>query len=458
MAFEQAPGRAVDVGEVLDHAPFLGLPALVCLFTALALVFDGFDIQAIAFAAPALLTDWQIERSQLAPILAAGLVGMGVGALALGSAGDRYGRRRALMASMALISLTSLLCAFASSPIELTAYRFLTGIGLGGALPNATALMAEFAPLIVRNVAVAVTVVGVPIGGMLGATVAADLVPRFGWPSIFLAGAVLPGLLTLGMWLWLPESPRYLAVRTRRMSELASLLNSAAGSVRFHADDVFRVAESVTSAGSASVRALFVREMRHDTLAVWLVFFTNVFAVYAFFNWLPTVLASVGLPLATALRGAFVFNLGGVVGSLAAAVLMTRFGSRYVLVGFALIAALSTLSIGLVPVGPGAEAATLLGLLLTMMGVAGACICAVQVGMYSVSAYVYPTACRATGVGWALGVARLGGVLSSFAGSLLVVVGEGLLVFFAGVACVLLLTLTGVLLLRRHIPRSARRA
>jgi AAHS family 4-hydroxybenzoate transporter-like MFS transporter len=447
--FERQPGAtAVDVGAVMDGARYAGLPARVSAFTVFALVFDGLDIQSIAFAAPRLLEDWQITRGELAPVLAAGLVGMAVGAVLLGNAGDRIGRRRALVSSMLTMALASLLSAFARDPFELTVYRFLTGIGLGGALPNATALMAEFAPLAVRNLAVAATVVGVPIGGMLGAQLATALVPRFGWQSIFVAGALLPGALAALMWIALPESPRYLAQRPERVRELARLLNRVVRAERYRGDEVFRVHEPAARRGHP--RELFTPELRYDTLIVWIIFTANLFAVFAYFNWLPTVLTGVGLPLATANLGSFVFNLGGVFGALAGAGLMTRLGSRRVLATLAALAVGSALALAGLPLGAAPERGVVA--MLWTMAVAGACVNGIQVGMYAVAAHVYPTAIRATGVGWALGFARLGGVLSAFAGSALLALDRGTASFFAGIALVLLLVLGGVILLRTHIP------
>jgi AAHS family 4-hydroxybenzoate transporter-like MFS transporter len=184
---------------------------ILFLFTLLALVFDGFDIQAIGFIAPALLAEWDISRAKLGPVLAAGLVGMALGAIALGPLGDRIGRKRSLLAAMGLIAAGSLASAFVQDPLQLTICRFFTGLGLGGCLPNATALIMEFAPLTLRNLMVSVTIVGVPVGGVLGAAVAARLLPEFGWRAIVMVGAILPALLALVMWIVMPESPRFLA-------------------------------------------------------------------------------------------------------------------------------------------------------------------------------------------------------------------------------------------------------
>jgi AAHS family 4-hydroxybenzoate transporter-like MFS transporter len=447
----QVEGGAGDLERVLDGAPFGPHTRLVCVLASLALVFDGFDIQAIAFAAPRLLAEWHLDRSDLAFMLAAGLLGMGLGALLLGAAGDRYGRRPALLGCMSLIAAASLFAAVAASRDGLAFCRFLTGLGLGGALPNAAALMVEFAPARWRNVAVAATVVGVPIGGSLGSIVAGALIPRFGWPSVFMVGAVLPALLALVMWRWLAESPRFLSMQPRRQAELLRLLARIAGVAALTGAERWRPAESACRPG---LRAVFAPEYRRNTLLIWVIFFSNVLAVYSYFNWTPTLLTGAGLSLTTALRGAFLFNLGGVVAGVAGAALMSRFGSRAVLVAFAASGVASTLAIGLLPIGPSAAELPLFALLF----LAGACISGLQVNMYSIAAYTYPTQIRSTGVGSALGFARPGGILSSYAGPVLLAFGGGLATFFTGVAAVLAVTLLGVLLLRSHLPPPAERS
>jgi AAHS family 4-hydroxybenzoate transporter-like MFS transporter len=290
---------------------------------------------------------------------------------------------------------------------------------------------------------------------MIGAQLASKLLPAFGWPSIFIAGAVLPALLAGVMWLALPESPRYLAQRGDRGRELAGLLNRLARAERYRGDETFRIVEF--SLRRAQVRELFTPALRFDTSLLWLIFAANLFGVFAYFNWLPVVLTGVGLPLATAHRGSLFFNLGGVFGALAGALLTTRIGSRPVLASLAVVAIASALVLAFLPMGAtGAEGEQAVRAMLVTMCVAGACVNGVQVGMYAVSSHVYPTAVRATGVGWALGVARLGGVISTVAGSALLALGRGTMAFFVGIAGVMLLVLAGVLLLRRHIPPAVR--
>src|SRR5688572_29230422 len=167
----------VDVEAVMDGTRFAGLPLLVMVCAAVILVLDGFDIQAIGFAAPAIAADLGLQRSDLVPVLAASLIGMALGGFTLGACGDRWGRRPALILSVLTFGLATLLTATASDVTALAVWRFVTGVGLGGALPNATALMAEFAPPRVRSQAITAAIVGIPIGGMVGATIAAEILP-----------------------------------------------------------------------------------------------------------------------------------------------------------------------------------------------------------------------------------------------------------------------------------------
>ena len=301
-----------------------------------------------------------------------------------------------------------------------------------------------------RNVVVALTVVGVPLGGVLGAEVAAQLMPLFGWRSIFVVGAVLPGALALVLLLSLPESPRYLARLGGQGAKLAGLLNRVTRSQQFDASMPFVVVEPQTGVARSSVAAVLGPEFRRDTLLIWMIFATNIFAVYAFFNWLPTVLASVGLPMAIALRGSLIFNLGGVVASLLVAICVSRFGSRNTLRVVGIGAIVTTLAMGFVT-------PTDVTVLLMLMALAGGCILGMQVCMYAVAANVYPTAVRSTGVGWASAIARLGGIASSLIGGVLLSLGQGMTPFFVAVALVLVPTLLGVWLLQRHMPATAAR-
>lgn len=446
-----AAAPVVDVSHVLDSARFGPLQLLVLTFTFITLVMDGFDIQAIAFAGPALIETWGISRSALGPVLAAGLVGMAIGAAGIGSLGDRRGRKTALIASCLLMGAGSIASAFASGPVELAACRLLTGIGLGGAMPNSTALMYEFAPRAWRQLATSIALIGVPLGGLLGAALARWMIPEYGWQSLFVVGGIIPVLLAAGMWFLLAESPRYLSGKSPRYGELASLLNRVARAQRYHPDSRF-IGGGAAESGKSAISAIFAREYRRDTLTLWVIFFTNVFSVYIFFNWLPTVLSSANLDFRLAVTGSLFFNLGGVVGTIASSLVMRRLGSRKVLIAVGAAAVVFVTSIALNHVFSPGNTSNDVSSLMWSMAAAGACMNALQIGMFSVAANAYPTFCRSTGVGWSLAVARLGGIVSSFAGSAFFALGMVARDFFLFIAAVLAITFFGVMALRRHIP------
>lgn len=443
----------VDVSAILDEARFGPAQFIVLAFCFVALVMDGFDIQAIAFAAPALTEAWGISRSSLGPVLASALLGMAVGAAGIGPLGDRYGRKTALIITCILMAVGSFTSAFTTGPIELATFRFITGIGLGGAMPNATALMFEFAPKAWRQIATSVALIGVPLGGMLGAALARWLIPELGWPALFIVGGVIPALLAGVMWVALPESPRYLSGRPDRRDELAALLNRIAGSQRYLPTSHF-VGGGAAQSSKSAVAAIFAPEYRRDTLTLWAILFTNVFAVYFFWNWLPTVLASAALDFQISVSGSLFFNLGGIVGTLVTSVLIGRYGSRRILVAVGFGAVLSVIAIGANSLFGDDSANGSVTTLMWAMAAAGGCMNALQIGMFSVAAHAYPTFCRSTGVGWGLAVARFGGIVSSFAGAAFFALGMKPRDFFFFIAGMLVLTFLSVIVLRRHIPAT----
>jgi MFS transporter, AAHS family, 4-hydroxybenzoate transporter len=453
MSASSSSGTAVNVTAVIDGGGFGAVPLRVTVLGLLVLVLDGFDIQAVGFAAPALVTAWGVDRAALAPALAAGLVGMAIGAVMFSWFGDRRGRKGALVFSTLLIALGSLLSTQVDNLQELLLCRLLTGIGLGAPLPIVTALLTELIPLRWRNLAVAVSVVGVPIGGMTGAAFAQYVIPAFGWPAIFWIGGILPTLLALALALWLPESPKYLARQPEKSGQLAQLLNRITGGQHYQPSDRFFI-EEPPATGKAPVLELFTPRYRATTAVLWLAFITNIFMVFVYVNWLPTLLASTGMSLALALRCSLAFNIGGVLGSLAGVFAVNRYGSRRVVRAVALLSAAATGVLGWHPVFDGNAGA--LPTLLLAVFVIGACLNTVQVSLYTLAAFSYATALRATGVGAAAGFSRIGAIASTVAGASVFALGLAAPVYFAALAGVSLLTFCAVTLLRVHVPPRPR--
>src|SRR4051794_1637305 len=240
---------------------------LVCL-TAITVMFDGMDNQLLGITIPALIADWHVPRTAFAPVVSLGFLGMIIGSAAAGYAGDRIGRRTALLTSIAVFGVCTLAIGFVNGVTALGALRFVTGIGLGGAMPNATALAAEYVPRNRRALAVTLTIVCVPLGGTLAGLFAIRAIPLLGWRGMFIIGGVLPLVAALALSRLLPESPRFLAQREQRAPQ--------------------------TSA-AAGVRALFAPRLRRDTFALWGAFFSCLLAVYLGFSWLPSIITSAGL-------------------------------------------------------------------------------------------------------------------------------------------------------------------
>lgn len=259
---------------------------------------------------------------------------------------------------------------------------------------------------------------------MLGAALAAEIIPTFGWQAIFVVGGLLPLLAAVPLYWVLPESPRFLATQPGRASELARILNRVAGDGRFDGSESFVLSVQAPTQQHVAAGAIgiFSPSIRRDTFTLWIIFITNLFAVYCFYNWAPVVLTSIGMDLSTAVRGSLVFNTAGVIGSLSVSWIIARTGSRWPQAILGGVGALAMLYVGhlVSSIGTNAESNSVsLPMVALMSGLAigGYCILAVQVTSYAVAANVYPTVCRSAGVGWAQGMGRLGGVLSAFLGA-----------------------------------------
>jgi AAHS family 4-hydroxybenzoate transporter-like MFS transporter len=398
-----------------------GVPLSVFIGTSLIMVLDGFDVQLIGFAAPALIAELGIQRSALGPALAASVIGMSLGAVAIGPVGDRWGRRPALLMSAAWFGAMTLLTATASRVETLVLWRFLTGIGLGAALPGAVALMAEFTPARHRSQLVVMSLIGIPVGGIVGSALAAEVIPELGWRAIFVVGGVLPIVAAAALFFVLPESPGFLAR-----------------------------AATADKVGSSTV---FGRAHAGDAVVLMVAFFASLFAAYAFFSWVPVVLTSLGFPLDQAVRTALVFNLAGVGGALLNAWLISRIGSLLPLVAVASVAMLSLIALAGVMIGTGSAPGA--AVTFVIIAIAGFGIHSLQTGLYLVCAHVFPIECRTSGVGFASGAGRLGGIMSSLTGGFLLASG-GAAGFFGVVAFALMLSVVCVLALRRHIPMQVR--
>lgn len=434
----------IDVQKLIDSGRFSGYQFLVAFLCFVIIAIDGFDTAIIGFIAPSLTTEWALSPAQLAPLLSAGLVGLAVGSFVAGPLGDRIGRKVVLVLSVLFFGIWTLASAYADSLFTLTLFRFLTGLGLGGAMPNAITLTSEYSPQRSKSVVVTIMFCGFTLGSGLGGLLAAQMIPEYGWRSVLLLGGYLPIGCAFLLWFLLPESVRFLVLRRPGSGKIAAILRriapGASGVTLTGAS--FFIPEPPATSKRSPVAQLFSPQLGFGTLALWAAFFMSLLVVYLLTNWLPTLFKDAGFPLAKAALVAAMYQVGGTVGAIAIGWMMDRY-NPYRVLGISYL--MSIVFIALI----GFLYTDLLVLNLAVAGV-GFCISGSQVGANALAASFYPTSNRVTGVSWALGIGRCGAILGSLMGGALL--GAGL-----GFSSIILLLAVPALLASSAIFAMARR-
>lgn len=410
MADNETP---VNVDRLIDEGRWSSFQTLTVGLCAAVTVIDGFDTQSIAYVAPVVAREWGLEASAFGPVFSVGLIGMMVGALALGPIADRLGRKLAIVVSVALMGIFSIATMFAETVEALIVLRFLTGLGLGGAMPNVIALSAEYTPARWRSTAVGVMFCGFPFGAVLGGLLAAQIIPVFGWQSVFLVGGVVPLLLMIVLILTLPESVRFLVARNGSREKVATLITRAVPDVRLPENATFQTAQKADETSRGTARAeLFGPKRITVTLLLWATFFMNLLMYYFLINWLPLILQHAGIALSQAILFTALLNAGGIVGTIVLARAIDRVGSFKILGAVLFAAAFAIAAVGYIG-GDGGIA------LAIAIFVAGFCVNGAQNNMNALAAGIYSTPARSTGVGMALGIGRIGSILGPVIGGVL---------------------------------------
>jgi AAHS family 4-hydroxybenzoate transporter-like MFS transporter len=360
--------------------PLSPLQLRTILLCAAVVVLDGFDTQCMGFLVPIISQNLDIPLPAFGPVLAAALVGLMIAAMGSGPVADTYGRRVVVTTSVVVFAVFALLTARANTVRELILLRFLTGLGLGGALPNAVALTAEYTPARLQSTVVSAIFVGMPAGALLASQTAAVVIPVWGWRAVLVIGGVLPLLLAAVLVARLPESAQFLSARGAK-------------------DD------------GVPVKHLFAEGRAPGTLLLWVPFFMNLLILYFVVSWLPALLRELGMPVSVGVQAIALFSVGGMIGTLFQGSAMSAIGARTVLlveffVCTSLIAVL-------------ALAASYEGLLMIATLALGTCVQGAQAGLNALAASFYPTRVRATGIGWALGIGRIGSIVGPSLGGVL---------------------------------------
>jgi AAHS family 4-hydroxybenzoate transporter-like MFS transporter len=391
----------LDVGEVVDNSPIKPLHVGIFTLCALCMIMDGFDVQALGYVAPAIIQEWKISPALLGSVFGAGNFGVLIGQLSFTVLADRIGRRPVLIGGALFFAAMTLLTARATTVTELLIIRAIAGMGLGSIIPNATALVGEFSPKRVRIKWMTYVNVGFTAGAALGGFIAAAMIPRFGWRSVFYFGGAIPIVLAVLMAVWLPESLQLLVVRGRRLDYVRKWLKRLDPAAPITAQTRLVVKEK--SRKGVPIAHLFQEGRALGTLLIWLISFMNLFNLYSLSNWLPTVVRGAGYSTSTAVLVGTVLQVGGTIAPFVLASLVVRRGFIPVLTVTYIIACASIIMVG--------QPSLTLTMLVIAVFVAGACVVGSQPSLNALSATFYPTYLRATGLGWGLGIGRAGAIV-----------------------------------------------
>ena len=438
-----------ELQALIDAAPIGAMQWRVIICCFLVVMMDGFDTAAIGFIAPAIREHWQLSAADLAPLFGAGLLGLTAGALLCGPLSDKLGRKRVIEWCVALFGLFSLLSAFSPNLEMLIVLRFLTGLGLGGAMPNTITMTSEYLPSRRRGALVTLMFCGFTLGSALGGIVSAQLVAVIGWHGILVLGGVLPLALFFGLLVALPESPRWLVRRQRPPAQISRTLSAMTGE-RYENTEFWLDEPAATQKGSIS--QLFAGRQLTITLMLWVVFFMSLLIIYLLSSWMPTLLNHRGIDLQHASWVTAAFQVGGTLGALLFGVLMDKFNPFWVLAVSYALGAVCIVMIGLSENGLWLMALAIFG---TGIGISGS-----QVGLNALTATLYPTQSRATGVSWSNAIGRCGAIVGSVSGGMMMAMNFSFDTLFfviavpAAVSAVMLTLLTLVVRQSSRVPES----
>jgi MFS transporter, AAHS family, 4-hydroxybenzoate transporter len=396
--------RRIDVQEFLNTHRFSSFQWLIFALCFFIVLLDGFDTAAIGYIAPSLVTEWGLSKPALAPVLSAALFGLAGGALCAGPLADRFGRKLILVSSVLLFGVACFGSSRSGDVTSLTVFRFITGLGLGAAMPNAVTLMSEFCPDSRRATLTNAMFCGFPLGAAFGGFLAAWMIPLWGWRSVLMLGGIAPLVLTALMIFVLPESIRYLVAKQHSVEKIRSVLMRI--STEAANASSFGMAEHAVAAEGRTGAALVISgPYAVGSVMLWLAYFMGLVIFYALINWMPVLFKDAGMDPRTATLISALFPLGG-VGAVFFGWLMDRYNANWIIaIGYALTA-LSVFAIG--------QAVGSLGLMVLVVFAAGTLMNTAQSSMPALAAAFYPTQGRATGIAWMLGIGRFGGIAGSY--------------------------------------------
>jgi MFS transporter, AAHS family, 4-hydroxybenzoate transporter len=406
MAAATANPQVVQVSHLLDERGLSAFHIKLIVWSLFIVFIDGYDIGAAAFAAPELIKEWHVTRPALGPMLASSVFGILIGSGVFGWVGDRYGRRLALVCSMLLFGIVTVMAAYATNLDQLWWLRLIAGIGIGGVIPNIVAINTESAPRSLRAILPLIAVSFVPLGGAIPGAVSWLLVPHYGWPILFMIGGIAPIVVAIAAFFFMPESIKYMTLHEKHRRPMEALIQEISPGYRIPAGAQF-VIEDERQFKGFSPDLLFHNGLHIITPLLWLLFILNLMGYFFIQSWTPTLLAAAGVPTA-GLIAATVVQIGGTIGGLT----LSRFIGRYSFLAIAIMFIPAVPAVALIGyTGTTSELA-----LMVVSFFAGFFVLGIQSGINVAGAQVYPTSLRANGSGWQLGLGRFGAILGPLLG------------------------------------------
>jgi benzoate transport len=388
-----------DPQKLIATSPMSRMQVIAVAMTVLLNALDGFDVLAISFASPGIAEEWGIDRAALGLVLAMELIGMAIGSMVLGKLADTVGRRKTMLLCLAIMVVGMFMVTTVSTIAGLSAWRVVTGLGIGGMLASINAVAAEFSSARRKHLSVSLMTIGYPIGAVIGGTIAAQLLKTYDWRSVFYLGTVMTALAIPLVYLLIPESVHWLAHKRpegalEKINHTLRRMGHAALDALPHVEEEHR----------RSLAGIFSRALLATTIIVTLGYFLHITTFYFLIKWIPKIAVDMGFPTAQAVGVLVWANVGGALGGAVLGVLTLRYNVKTLTIGVLLLSTIMVTIFG--------RSSADLGTLSLVAITAGFCTNAGIVGLYALFAHSYPTHVRASGTGFSIGIGRGGAMLA----------------------------------------------
>lgn len=397
--------NSINVLKMIDDSKFNRFHASLLFWCGLIIVFDGFDLVIYGSVLPMLMEEWSLNAKQAGTLGSVALLGMMIGALIFGPLADKLGRKMVVLLCVALFSLFTGLNGLSSGPVEFGIYRFIAGLGLGGVMPNTVALITEYSPRSLKSTLVSIMFSGYAIGGVMAAGLAILMLGQFGWRSVFFVGA-LPLLLLPFMFRSLPESPKFLLMKNDS-KKIGTVLTKVNPSFKYN-NQSFKSPKNEET--GVPVLNLFKNGRALSTIMFWVCFFMCLLMIYGLNTWLPKLMVGAGININSGLLFLLVLNFGAIFGAVGGGWLADKWDVKSVLILFFIMASVSLTLLGLIKH---------MALLYLLVAIAGASTIGTQIIANAYISQYYPSEMRSSGIGWGLGIGRLGAIAGPMIGGFL---------------------------------------